>query len=268
MPISESSLFVRTTFTFNFKKHLLCRMIGFTCVFFSACSVPSESNQPPTKHEIAEKVESTLRNAVCIRLETKVRQLSLGSDGKSNGGEISVRYEALMAKNAFKTAVFKDGKLIMAFSLVDSRIQEYRPLEESRPIMEYDTPYENGTPDCIVPAVENCLVGKATYSWVGVCAEPMKDRPESMDVARSMRTKIEQGVRQPDAIEHGRLCYIFKQEIPVEDGVIANIVYVDMKSFFVVRWDTFQPGFQRIRESNIEILPHIPQGTAWKINVQ
>lgn len=116
--------------------------------------------------------------------------------------------------------------------------RQYRPRQKNRPLFEYDASHINGNGASILDEVEDCLVGTETsYSWIS-------ESPDSTVTTRGQQwhTIIEQGVQQTDAVERGHDCYVFRQEFPVDGGVIANEVYVDKQTFLVIRWDGFQPG--------------------------
>lgn len=233
---------------------------GLIFLLLPACT-PNASL--PTQGQIGDRVESVLCNAVCIELVANVHQVQLQEGSSPIAGIEPVSCKAVMAKNAFKSEVFKADKLIMAFSLVDGRMQEYRPRQKHRPLFEYDASHINGNGASILDEVEDCLVGTETsYSWIG-------ESPDSTVTTRGQRwhTIIEQGVQQADAVERGHDCYVFRQEFPVDGGVIANEVYVDKQTFLVIRWDGFQPGIQRIRLFDITLLPKVPKNFDWKIRV-
>ncbi|MEI7457595.1 MAG: hypothetical protein WCK93_12825 [Nitrosomonadales bacterium] len=216
-----------------------------------------------TQNEIGGHVETVLRNAVCIEFIVNVHQIALKDGIKLASGTDPVMCKSVMAKNAFRSEVFKADKLIAAYSLVDGRTQEYRPRQKHRPLFEYDAPHINGIDDCVLHEAEDCLVGTAiSNSWVGVSSGPAE-----INNGLWLRTQIEQGVQQADTVEHGHDCYVFYNEFSIDVGAIRHVLYINKQTFLVVRWDTFEPGVQRIRTYDISLLPEVPKNFDWKIKV-
>ena len=101
---------------------------------------------------------------------------------------------------------------------------------------------------------EDCLIASTCFSWVGMSSDVTK-----LNKGLLWRRIIEEGVQKTDAMEHGHNCYVFRKEVSVDE------VYVDKKTFLVMRWDGFQPGIQRIRPFEITLLPEIPKDFEWRI---
>lgn len=255
-------------------KLLMCRVLSSLALFLltSVQEAVSQPEHTPSQKEIAERVESVLRNAVCAEVVQEIHQVVLEEGVSVKGGTDPVRYRSLMGRGVFKSEVFdKDNRLIASFSLFNRRVQEYRPLEDLHPIFEYDAPFVNGTDKCIVSTDQDCLFAPATFSWVGVPNGTLVKEDgqpyTAIDTAASMRKKIEEGIWQPDVQESSRPCYVFRQEFPVANGTIVNVVYVDKETYLVLRWDTFEPSAHRIRTNKIQLLPDLPKDYDWKIKV-
>ena len=218
-----------------------------------------------SKDYIALQVEGILRNATYCEVTATVKQIPIGEGGQIKGGTDPVVIRSVMGKNAFKSLVYKNDKLIMAFALSNGRLQEYRPRSKHRPLLQYDPPFLHGTDDTVLKEEEDCLVGSQTFSWVGVPFENEVSPPT--DIAKSFSRKIMEGEQEADMVERGHDCYVFRQTIPIGDRKIENVIYVDKNSFLVVRWDTFQPGVQRIRLHDIQVCGAVPENVNWRIDV-
>lgn len=237
-------------------------------------SVPSVSSVPTlTKEEIADRVEAALRNAKYIEITADLVQVrTKEGDSPIAGGTDPIRVKSIMAKDAFKTLVYdKKNKLISAISLYEGKVQEYRPDMEP-PLIEYDSPHSNGTDDIQSAFGEGCLFGGYSYSWVGVSFP--NTLPVFIDKAWCMRDKVVHGKQDPDAFFEGEDYYVFRKkssdksvEEGGEDETIEDLVFVHKKTFHIARWDTFQPGVQRVRVSDIKVHADVPVGVHWRIDV-
>lgn len=238
-----------------------CLLFSVPLYFLFASSV-SEKGKPPAStasavvapelsaKEIADKVESVYRNAGCLCVYAQVVQENI--DGNTTvpirGGYEPIQVESVMVKDSFMTLIRdKDGRLVRGFCLEDGVFQEYRAVDGGEPeIIAYKPPHPHGTDNPRLYSDYDCLVGTQTFSWVGVPAD--NKLPIATDRARSMRQKIENGVREADVVERNIDCYVFRQKIPVgENVVIENVVYIDKNTFDVRRWDTISSGVHRKR---------------------
>lgn len=230
--------------------------------------------QQPSKNEIADKVERTLREAKYLEIAGTVQQFYQGNADPSRvvGGLEPVRFHAHMAPGRLHTEVFKDGVLIAAFSLFNGRCQEYRPAEKDRPLFEFDAPYVNGAAETVSTSPLDCLFASETISWVGV-PKGSVDIP-AMDKAASMAAKIAEGQQEADMRLGSRDCWVFRRNYHATDkngeqvgG--ADLVYVDKATCLPVRWETFHhQGIHRVRNyETIRALESAPADFHWTIEV-
>jgi hypothetical protein len=218
-------------------------------------TAPAMSNE-----EIADRVEKTLRNAVYLEVASTITQVPR----KGNGPSYELTIKSQMAKNLFKTKVFRNKKLSMVLSLREGKIQEYHPPISNRQLTEYDAPFPHGTDHEEYTNDDDCLIGKFTFSWVGV--PELSPDLMALDTAGSMAMKISMGDREKDVVEGDQDCFVFRKKTPMQEAVIEDVVYVSKKDFVVLRWDTFQPDFQRIRTYRISIKNSVPSDVSWTID--
>lgn len=228
-----------------------------------AAAEPVRTVSQMSQAEIGQKVEDTLRNTVYLEVTANVIQEKL--DGSGHDKPLTIR--SSMAKDAFKTLVYDNsGQLIRAFAQVDDVSQEFSP---ERGINEYKSKYRNGIGTPEHGHQVDCLLGNHMFSWVDVSKGSVAVK--AMDAAASMRSKIEsKSVQQPDSIEQGRTCYVFKQTLaypPDEKVEYENVVYVDKETFYVIRWDItrFSEGVVIRRKFRITTAKEVPK-IDWKIS--
>ncbi len=228
--------------------------------------VIAQSAKVLSREEIAQRVEDTLRNAAFCEVTETVTQIPIGDGGKLKSGAGPVVVHSIMRKDGFKSLVYMNGKLIMAFAFCDGRVEEFRPRAKNRPLLQYDATSISGMEDSVLQEEEDCLIGGLTFSWVGVPTKSGVD--PAADRAGSYGNKIRNGEQGADVQEQGRTCVVFREIIPVGDRQLENVLYIDKTSFLVLRWDTFQPGVQRIRICNkIQVSDAVPQNLDWHIAV-
>jgi hypothetical protein len=233
-------------------------------------------SSPPSQAEIAQSVEDAFRNASYVEVWGRVYQVSDNGrdlDDSVTGGRDPIIFWSAMKKDAFTTFVWHEGaecelgELFRAFSLADGRLQDYlRETDETGgglggadTILESASPYSHGTGQPIRTHRKDCLVGDRTFSNVGVPAD--NSLPTSaIDTAKSMRNKVEGGVRLADSVENGRDCYVFRQDFLDENGnvVISHVVYVIKQTYFVTRWDTLNSGVWRKRLFTLKVRDMVP----------
>lgn len=231
--------------------------------------VIAQSAKVLSREEIAQRVEDTLRNAAFCEVTVTVTQIPIGDGVKLKSGTGPVVVHSIMRKDGFKSLAYMNGKLIMAFAFCDGRVEEFRPRAKNRPLLQYDATVLQGMEDSVLQEEEDCLVGGLMFSWVGV--PPPKsgvDPAGDGDKAGLYGNKIRNGEQGADVQEQGRTCFVFREIIPVGDIQIEHVLYIDKTSFLVLRWDTFQPGVQRIRICNkIQVSDSVPQNLDWHIAV-
>ncbi len=225
--------------------------------------VPEQPLLPerPSKEEIAQRAEETLRNAPYFTATIKVESIRTeDGDYPVVGGTEPVVIDFRSAKNAFRTILFKRGERIFAVSLVDGIISERMG---DGPLSQSDSDYPHGTDTLENHFEEECFIGSHQYSWVGV------EEGQPLDKARSFRNKIANGEQEADAIEGGHDCYVFRSKLVIEaDGlqeIIWEVVWVDKVSFLWRRYDTIQPGVYRKRSITSEVHSEVPPGDIWGI---
>jgi len=228
--------------------------------------VIAQSAKVLSREEIAQRVEDTLRNAAFCEVTVTVTQIPIGDGGKLKSGTGPVVVHSIMRKDGFKSLAYMNGKLIMAFAFCDGRVEEFRPRAKNRPLLQYDATSLSGMEDTVLQEEEDCLIGGLTFSWVGV--PPKSGVDPAGDRAGSYGNKIRNGEQGADVQEQGRTCFVFREIIPVGNGQLENVLYIDKTSFLVLRWDSFQPGVQRIRICNkIQVSDSVPQNLDWHIAV-
>ncbi len=228
--------------------------------------VIAQSAKVLSREEIAQRVEDTLRNAAFCEVTVTVTQIPIGDGGKLKSGTGPVVVHSIMRKDGFKSLAYMNGKLIMAFAFCDGRVEEFRPRAKNRPLLQYDATSLSGMEDTVLQEEEDCLIGGLTFSWVGV--PPKSGVDPAGDRAGSYGNKIRNGEQGADVQEQGRTCFVFREIIPVGDRQFENVLYIDKTSFLVLRWDSFQPGVQRIRICNkIQVSDSVPQNLDWHIAV-
>jgi hypothetical protein len=228
--------------------------------------VIAQSAKVLSREEIAQRVEDTLRNAAFCEVTVTVTQIPIGDGGKLKSGTGPVVVHSIMRKDGFKSLAYMNGKLIMAFAFCDGRVEEFRPRAKNRPLLQYDATSLSGMEDTVLQEEEDCLIGGLTFSWVGV--PPKSGVDPASDRAGSYGNKIRNGEQGADVQEQGRTCFVFREIIPVGDRQFENVLYIDKTSFLVLRWDSFQPGVQRIRICNkIQVSDSVPQNLDWHIAV-
>jgi len=244
------------------KYRVICRLFALASFLLA---VPACATQATgfNQAELGAYVEFVLRNATCIKIVGTIHQVALKEGIELVSGTEPMMHISFMAKNLFKSEVFKKDKLVAAYSLVNGRIQEYCPLLQQQPIFEYEAMYVNGTGDVKFSNATDCLVVWSHLNWVGV--SPDADLSINADPPQAFRFVVENGVRKADAVERGHDCYVFRTERQVFDGLIADVLYIDKQTSLVVRLDTFQPDVQRIRTYDITLLPEIPGKFEWRL---
>lgn len=251
-------------------RNRVLRRLFITVLLFVSVPACAEQATSFSQVELSKRVEFVLRDATCIKIVATIHQIALEEGIELKSGAEPMMHISFMAKNKFKSEIFKHGKLVAAYSLVDGRMQEYCPLLQHQPIFEYDPMYVNGTGNVKYEYSTHCLVVWAHLNWVGVSPNAKLniygDSPSiNADPPRAFRFIIEDGVRKADSVERGHDCYVYRIESQVSDGVIADELYIDKQTSLVVRFDTFQPGVQRIRTYDITLLPEIPKDFEWRI---
>ena len=251
-------------------RNRVVRRLCMTVLLFHSFSACVEQKTTLSQVELGKRVEFVLRNATCIKIVATIHQVALEKDIELISGMEPITHLSFMAKNKFKSEIVQHGKLVAAYSLVDGRMQEYCPLLQNQPIFEYDPMYINGTGNVKYWYPTHCLVVWAHLNWVGVSPNAKLniygDPPSiNADPPRAFRFIIEDGVRKADSVERGHDCYVYRIESEVSDSGIADVLYIDKQTSLVVRFDTFQPGVQRIRTYDITLLPEIPKDFEWRI---
>ena len=259
---------------------LVAVVLAIPAVFVSYRHAPSRQpsptlvttiDQPISKNEIGRLVEETLRNAVYLEITAKIHNELIGEGSNEiSGGLKPIVVEAKMARDLLKSLVFdasdthEEKDLLPAFSLLSGRIQEYRPSDHRVPLREYESPYENGTDEPVGYSDVDCLFGNFTFSWI---VPEENDLPWYLDPAVFMRAMIDSGEQEPDAIEGGRLCFVFRQKLILGGDTIYNVLCIVKETKLPARWDTIQQNAKRVREFNIRIGTEVPSGTEWGIEV-
>lgn len=218
-----------------------------------------------SKQEIALRVEETLRTASYLEMRGSVQQYLLrGEDNRVIGGLEPVEFHSWMAPDRLRAEVYKDGALIMAFSLIKGRFQEYRPQSPRRPLIEYDAPKRWGTDDTVLKSDLDCLVASQHQTWAG----PHSDR------AGYFRQRIEAARQVADQTVVGRRCYVFQEAWSALDEEAGrrvdyeHVTYVDQQTFLVVQWDTTIDGLRRVRLFEpIALNTPIPDECRWSITL-
>jgi hypothetical protein len=236
-----------------------------------AVSAPSPSDPQREKHDVADRVEATLRQASYLEIEGTIHQFDLHERGGTMvGGREPVTFRSRMAERRFRTDVYRNGGLVAAFSLLDGRIQEYRPAACDRPLLEYDAPYSNGAADSVNHEEYDCLIGTEMQSWVRV--EPNDDGHTPLDHAAFLARTIREAQREADAVVEGQACFVYRRifpPLPDDDWrPPEHALYIDKHTFLVRRWDTLNSGVHRIRYYQlIEARPEPPADVPWRIAV-
>lgn len=246
--------------------------VAVTCLlfgsFFAGCAT---SRRELSNKEIADRVEATLRSAVYIEDKTVVTQKLVREDGVLPGGVGPFNIDYKAARGLLNAQLSTEKGLKNAFTLFGGTYQEIRPFAKMS-FIEYPTPLPHGTDNLVGSGPQDCLMGSHIYSWLGADNAPPNLWP---DRAASMRQKIEQGKRLPDAMDRGHNCYVFCQTLEKDVPEPANrfiyeTVYVDRESFLVVRWDTetWVNGYFRSRLMDTKVFNKIPEGVEWRMTLK
>lgn len=226
----------------------------------------SPAQKALSKTEIADKMESAIRDAVFLKVTVTASQET--TDGVDPALLISgtgpVRAVSYMTKERFKTVVSDEkGNLVRGFSLNNGVMEEFLA---GRPIKTYKSPHPNGTGGPLTHSQVDCFLGNHTFTWLGVPKEnSVKDL--GIDRATTMRNIIDNAVQLPDSTEGQHDCYVFKRKIPLADGgEVSHLIMIDKQSFQVLRWETTQPGVRRIRTYEVETSLHVPENIDWTIS--
>lgn len=231
----------------------------------------------PSQGDIAKRVEETYRNlAGYLQFDYCAFQtFTEESTGLMQTG-MSLEADVIMGQGAIHSMIYQDGNFVRALSLspADGKIQEWQAGEE---LVEYDSPFPQGTASSRFRTDTNCLIGSCLYSFVGVDewknlgllkAVVSEEAYNEVDKALYWRLLIEQGKRDPNeeavAQGWGRDCYVYCDQMAPG---YSNTAYVNKATLLVERWDSRQPGVHRVRRyDNIRIVPEVPSNIVWKIN--
>jgi hypothetical protein len=252
-------------------------MVIVVGVLFMLATSPSKDaskrsvdDQEELRKDVAGRVEMALRVMAYLEMEGTIQQFDLIPErsGEPIGGFQPVTFRTRMAHQRFRTDVYREEKLIAAFSLMDGRIQEYRPQMNDRPLLEYDAPASHGTGDPVSKGEYDCLVGTQTYSWVRVGVD--SEFSSVMSQADVFARFIRDGHREADAHVSGHDCYVFRRIFGVvpgsEERMPEHALYVDKETYVVRRWDTLNSGIHRIRfYHDIRVSGQPVADVVWKI---
>lgn len=256
---------------------IFIKALVLTAVFFLAligfkASVHVQDEAPKddvelSNAEIARRVESTLRNAKYLEMTTVVF-LNAPRDSKIDDPCLahvkSFTIKAQMAPGALRALGYENGKdFVCAHSFYNGQCGEFQtcqPREEGKNPVRYPAPLSVGTNYPNLESPYNCVMGSQIFTWVGV---PEKnDLPENVDMARNLRSRINDSVREKDQTVNGHDCYVFHQK----DGALDQLICVDKETFLLESWVSIYPTYQKIRKFDIKIMDHVPKGTDWEIH--
>ncbi len=224
-------------------------------------SSKSGADARPSKLQIADQMESAIRRAQYIEFtEHSTQEKTDPADTRQVlSGTEPLTVKGFMTLGRFKTEVYDKSGLLMHISLADGVMEEF---VRGNPIAAYKAPYPNGTDNLKLESPFSCRVGGDIFSWIVTYPN---DLQRVMDRAATMRVKIEKGVQLPDEEVRGHDCYVFCQEIVVDDkNTVKHIVQVDKYSFHIVGWSTSQPGVVRSRAYEINTFDKVPVDISWR----
>ncbi len=197
--------------------------------------------------DVAIAVEEKLKKTVYMRQRVVVQAPD----------DVVIEIKSHMGKDRFRTEVYEKDILIEAYSLLDGRIQEYKPTLERRPFIEYDSPRADGTDDAVFNHPFGCYSGAHLATWLG--NEP--NHRQSF-----FRRHISDATLLGMEDVQGRPCLVLSHTWEVGERELNHTFCIDPSSWLVLAWTSSVDGETRNRSYfDIVTARELPVDVDWSL---